>query len=360
VRWLKRYTGRLSTMPTTVKMGRLVAKNSYTEEKDVIIDTMNMPVLRDVRANYIKSIGEDVIISDKVYGLPLAADSLAIYYNRDILDRAGVAEPPKNWEEFMDAVMKTTKFNAAGDIVQSGVALGTSSNIDNSADLLALFMSQSGVKVTQGNYVRFADGLEKANENSPVIKALRFYTDFANPTKKAYSWNEKMGNALDQFARGKVAFYFGYAYDYPGIKSRAPQMNMEILPMFQLNPDSPSNVINYWVQSVVKKSKNQNEAWDFVRFITTQENVKTYTEATFRPSPYRSQIVEQQKNVNLAPFASQVLFAQNWYRGKNVDVATNALKNLVTDYLKPYGEGDPIKRDVKLIINAATLVQQTM
>jgi len=37
---------------------------------------------------------------------------------------------------------------------------------------------------------------------------------------------------LDAFVRGKVVFYFGYAYDYPRIKARAPQMNMKILEVY--------------------------------------------------------------------------------------------------------------------------------
>jgi len=360
IRWLRQYYNRLSPMPAAVNVARVVKKGKYTDEIEVIIDTNNMPTDRDIKSQYVSSVYENATVGGKVYGLPLAVDSLAVFYNKDLLDKANIPEPPKDWDEFVEAVKKTTKFNSNGDIVQAGTALGTVKNIDVSFDLLSLFMMQSGVQMSSGNAITFSSGLTNPEPSHPAFKALQFYTDFARPTKEIYTWNDQMENALTEFVRGKVVFYFGYAYDLPRIRARAPQMNLEVLPMFQLSPDDPKNIANYWLESVVKKSKHQDEAWDFVRFIASAQNVKKYTEAVLRPSPYRAHIAEQQENVQLAPFASQSLFAQNWYRGRNVDVATDAFNDLITEYLAPYNTNKPLERDARLLINAATRVQQTM
>lgn len=361
IHWLRKNLNRLSPAPATVNMARVFKKGNYSDETEVVIDTIPLPTAKTVKDNYVKTVYEDVVVEGSVYGFPLAMDALAVFYNRNLLDLAGVPEAPKNWDEFVEAIKKTTKFNASGDIVQSGTALGTGTNIDASFDIISMFMVQSGVTMGQGGMVSFADGLEQApNRNHPTFKALDFYTDFARPTKEVYSWNEKKDNALDEFVRGKLAFYFGYSYNYPTIKSRAPQMDMQVLPMFQLNPDNPHNIANYWVESVVGKSKHQNEAWDFVRFISSPENVKKYTDTVFRPSPIRSQIAEQQKDENMEPFATQALFAENWYRGRNVDNVKDAFEELVSGLLEPYGEIDALKRDKQLIINTAARVQQTM
>ena len=360
IRWLRQYYNRLSPMPSTVNVARVFKKGKYTDEVEVVIDTNNMPTERDIKTQYVSSVYENAVVNGEVYGLPLAVDSLAVFYHKDLLDKANISEPPQNWDEFVEAVKKTTKFNSNGDIIQSGTALGTVQNIDASFDLLSLFMMQSGVKMSSGNAVTFSSGLSRPEPSNPTFKALQFYTDFARPTKDVYTWNDQMENALTEFVRGKVVFYFGYAYDLPRIRARAPQMNLEVLPMFQLNPEDPKNVANYWLESVVKKSKHQDEAWDFVRFITSAQNVKKYTEAVSRPSPYRSQIAEQQEDVQLVPFASQSLFAENWYRGRNIDVATEAFNELVTGYMAPYDTSKPLERDARLLINAATRVQQTM
>jgi ABC-type glycerol-3-phosphate transport system substrate-binding protein len=260
----------------------------------------------------------------------------------------------------LEAVQAATRFDANGDIIQSGVALGGANNIENAPDILMLLMLQNGIGVEDRGVVTFAQGLERPAANHPALEALRFYTDFVRPTKEAYAWTEQMGNALDEFVRGRSVFYFGYAYDYPRIRALAPQMNLDIIPVPQLNPSAPSNIANYWVESVTRKSTHQNEAWDFVRFITSEPNVRQYVDATERPSPLRVHTESQREDLVLAPFVSNILTAENWYRGGNVDAAETAIRNLVLEYLKPYGEREnPLARDATLIRNAARIIQQT-
>ena len=362
VTWLRKNASRLSGAPVSTQMSRLVIANNFSKDQQVVTDTNLLQTVSAINKDYVKTVGQDVVINNKIYGLPLAMDTLSIFYNQDLLDRAGIAEAPKDWNSFIEAVKKLTKFNSVGDIIQSGTALGTANNIDSAFDIISLFIMQSGVKLSLGNTVTFANGLEKVqSRNTPVLSALDFYTDFARPTKEAYSWNEKQGKALDQFIRGKVGFYFGYSYDYKTIKNRAPQMNFRIMPVFQLNPESPSNVANYWVESVVARSQNQNEAWDFIRFITSPEGVAKYTAKVFRPSPLRSQITTQQADENLGPFATQAIFAENWYRGNNIDSVMKSFESMISELLKPSAnETDLLKKDKAIIINTAARVQQTM
>jgi len=362
VRWLRKNSTRLLSAPATTKMSRIVITDNFSKDQQLVIDTNTLPNASYIKNNYVQTVYNDVVIDGKVYGLTLAMDTLSIFYNQDLLDRAGIAEAPKDWATFISDVKKLTKFNSVGDIVQAGTALGTANNIDSATDIIAMFIMQSGVKLSIGNSITFASGLQNAqSRNTPVLNALDFYTDFARPTKEAYTWNDKKPNALDEFIRGRVGFYFGYSYDYNTIKNRAPQMNLRVMPVLQLNSESPSNVANYWVESVVGKSKHPNEAWDFVRFISSPESVAKYTAKVFSPSPLRSQIATQQKDDNLGPFATQAIFAENWYRGQDIDSVDKAFGTMVTELLKPAGnENDLLKKDKAIIINTAARVQQTM
>ncbi len=361
VRWLRKNEVRLASAPASIKSPRLVMKNQYTKEQEVVVDTVSLPTERDIRNQYVGTVAKDVIIDGNIFGLPMALDSLALFYNQTILDRSGIAEAPKTWDEFVRAVQQITKFSATLDIIQSGVAMGTSNNIDNFADIVALLMLQSGSKVTDGDTVAFASGVDRdQNRTHATIRALDFYTGFARATADRYSWNEKMQNAFDEFVRGRTAFFLGFAYDYPRLQARAPQLAIKIATIPQLNPETPVNVANYWVESVVKKSQNQNEAWGFINFITSKEKVQQYVTATFRPSPYREQITAQQEDETLGPFATQALFAENWYRGREADVATTALKDMVTEYLRQGNTPEEtLRKDKSVIINTAAKIQQT-
>ncbi len=360
-RWLHKYANRLSPMPAKVDVTNITVQGEYRKETIVTQEQLTMPTPRTISTNFVKTVPGDVTVDGSVYGLPLSVDTMAIYYNKDLLDKAGVALPPTTWTELLDIVKKVTKVDADGKIIQSGIPLGTGKNIDNAADILALLMLQNGVQVTKGQAVTFADGLSENPETHPAREALRFYTDFARATKEAYTWNETLGNAVDAFVSNRTVFYIGYSYDYARIKARAPQMNLEVIPLPQLNPSAPVNIANYWIESVVKKSKNQNEAWDFVRFLTTPENIQLYTNATNRPTPLRSQIQAQAEKPELDPFVQGLLTADNWYRGRETEVANGVMQDLITQYLQPYGENQsPEERDAQLISNAASLVQQTM
>lgn len=357
---IRKYQSKLVEMPASVKVSTVMIKGGQFSQQTVVTpETKSMPTAGAVKSSFVSTVYNDAVINNKIYGLPIALDTMAIYYNRDLLDQAGVSELPKTWDEFMKAVSAGTRFNEKGDIIQSGVALGTSKNVPRAFDVLSLLMMQSGVKMTAGGRVNFAEGVDVAGSKHPAVTALRFYTDFAQPTKEVYAWNDKMGDALEAFTRGKVVFYFGFAYDYPKIKARAPQLNIEVMPMLQLNEKAPANVANYWVESVVKKSKHQNEAWDFVVYMLKPENIKKYCEATLRPTPLRAQIDDQKENVAIAPFAVQVLNAENWYRGKDSVSAEKALTDLITNYLQSTA-GEQKQTDSALLKYAAQVVQQTI
>ena len=64
--------------------------------------------LGQVRDLFVDVVSKDVILEDnKIYGLPLSVDTLAMFYNKDLLNNAGISEAPKYWNrEFLQTVKK--------------------------------------------------------------------------------------------------------------------------------------------------------------------------------------------------------------------------------------------------------------
>ena len=46
---------------------------------------------------------------DKVYGIPIGSNSLALFYNKKMFADAGISEPPKTWAELVEDATKLTK-----------------------------------------------------------------------------------------------------------------------------------------------------------------------------------------------------------------------------------------------------------
>lgn len=357
-RALSRHKDRLAPMPASVRVARVEVKGQFQPQTVVTFEDRRLPSPNSIHRDYLATVADDVSRGGEVYGLPLSFDTLAVYYNKDLLDKSGVAVPPATWDEFSAAVKKAAKFDKKGNIVQAGVAMGAGNNVDNAFDILSLLMLQNGVEMVSGGQPAFAAGAESGA--SPSLDALRFYTEFARPTKDVYSWNETMGKAIDEFARGRAVFYLGFAFDLPRIRARGPLLNIGVIPVPQLDQNSPVNVANYYLESVVKKSRHQNEAWDFIRFLSEPARLLANSAASGQPSPLRAHVAGALEDPNLGPFVSQALNARNWYRGQDPDAAARAFQDLITGYLQPYGEQGPGERDARLLQNAAAVIGQTL
>ncbi len=115
----------------------------------------------------------DTDLEERVFGLPLGVDTLAVFYNRDLLNAAGIATPPATWTQFQEAVVKLTRVSAGDVIAQSGAALGTSRNVERAFDILSLLMLQNGTEMTDvRGFANFA--MESADRTIPGAKAVEF------------------------------------------------------------------------------------------------------------------------------------------------------------------------------------------
>ncbi len=356
---------KLAPMPESVPDTTMVTTEGTIGSKTTITTVARpLPNALQVDREYVQTVKKDVVMDGKVYGLPLSLDTMALYYNKDLLDRAGVAEPPKTWEEFQAAVKKISKYDKdANKITQAGAAFGTGNNITASDDLIYLLFEQSGVSFISktGNQPIFNLTANRNGEETPAMTVMNFYTDFANPTRDTYTWNESMGPALDAFTSGSAAFFFGYSYHLPVIRARAPQLNVGVLPLLQLDPARPVNVANYYVDAVTLKSTKQSAAWAFINYLTHSSATETYLTETKRPTALRSNIKKQSEDPDLAPFVGQLLIADNWYRGQNYDSASRAIRDMIHEWLQAPPDPNRLLEWRQDILNrAAAKIQQTL
>lgn len=186
--------------------------------------------------------------------------------------------------------------------------------------------------------------------------ALRFYTDFANPVKEVYSWNNNLSSSVDMFASGKLAIMFGYTYHLPTIKTTAPKLNFLIAPLPQIEGSSaPVNFANYWVETVSQKSKHQNEAWNFIQFMTSADQVTSYLSKTKKPTALRSLISKQKEDLDIGVFVDQVLTAKSWYKGKGPTLMENFFAQMIEATLS-----DTENKTMEIMNLYANRIQQTI
>lgn len=341
--WTKKYLGKITPMPATITMAYPVTRGTIKKEVVPELRTTKSLGLNDIKNNFVDAVYQDVVIpalnqttkqyEQKVYGLPLSVDTLAMYYNKDLFNNAGIAEPPIYWNNtFQQDVKKMTKQDDKGEIVQSGASLGGTNNIERYSDILSILMMQNGsVMMDDSGQALFnrIPSTFKDQKYNPGLEALRFYSDFANPAKEVYAWNKNLNNSLNMFTQGKLGVMFGYAYHLPTIKAQAPKLNFGIAKLPQIEGNTPVNFANYWIETVSSKSKYQGEAWDFIQFATQADQVKTYLAKAKKPTALRALVNAQVDDLDIGVFAEQVLTAKSWYKGTD----SNAMEKIFADMI---------------------------
>jgi ABC-type glycerol-3-phosphate transport system substrate-binding protein len=341
--WMNEWQPRLQPSPPVLTIPFREVTGSI--KKEVTTELRQIPgmTVRQLANDFLDVVSQDSVIdteqSDpraplvpRVYGLPMSVDTMVMYYNRDLLNANGIPAPARHWLEFQDHVKQITRLDELGTIIQPAAAIGTADNVERSSDLLSILMIQNGTQMTdntgRATFHEFPDSMI-GRPQPPGADALLFYTDFANPQKEVYTWNDKMPNSLTAFANGQIAYFFGYAYHLPLIRNANGDLNFGIAPLPQIEGNQAVNYANYWLEVVSNKTEHVDEAWEFLQFATGADMVQSYLDRTNKPTALRGKINSQLDNLDLSVFASQLPTATSWYRGVDADAQEEAFYEMM-------------------------------
>lgn len=378
--WLGKYQAKnlIGSVPAKTTMAYPVVKGTIKKEVVYETATTNSITTKNIKDYFIDTVYDDIVrrakngaVGEQIFGLPLSVDTLVLYYNKDLFNNAGITAPPEYWNrEFQQNVKKLTKQNNQGEIIQSGIALGGSDNIARSTDILSLLMMQNGTTMMDNGVVKFHQRAEGAKDKSPGLDALRFYTDFSNPAKEVYSWNNGLDDSLKMFIDNKLAMMLGYKYMLSEIQARAPKLNFGIAPLPQIEGNTQKvNYANYWVEVVsnnilsdpnnlkkgsVYTKQKYNTAWNFIQFMANKNNVSLYLNKTKNATVLKSLVDKQKEDDEMTIFADQILTAKSWYLGKDANAAEMIMKEMINKTVSGQGKIGEI------IDLSASKIQQTV
>lgn len=312
--WLPKHADKIQPLPQTVLKGQKQPIFTFKEFQDQFVDV----AVKDLTRN-----GE-------IYALPVYVDTLGLYYNKDIFNTKGIASPPRTWDEFNRDVKTITSFDSRNNIAQSAAAIGTARNINRSTDILMLLMLQSGVQMTDRDNTG-ATFSRDVNGQSVSQTALQYYTDFANPGKSVYTWNDQEHYSIDAFTEGGTAMMFNYSHQIPALRAKASRLNFAVAAMPQIDNSSPAiTYANYWAPTVAKQSKNPIPAWQFLVYLSSTKGDASYVNTANRPSARRDLLEQQKSDPDLGVFATQALSAKSWYQADNSAIET-IFANMIDD-----------------------------
>ena len=314
--------------------------------------------LKQFQNDFVDVVVDDFVIDGFIGAIPLSVDTLALYYNKDILNTSGIAQPPRTWEEFLTDVEILTIKDERGNIVRAGASLGTARNVNRSTDILSLLMLQSGAQMVNSQKTRatFDRSVNLGGEKFyPGERALEFYIDFANPLKSIHTWNTRMHYSIDAFYEGQTAMMFNYSYHIPTIRAKSPYLNFAVSEMPQIDfMDNDINYANYWGLTVSHNSQDFEPAWKFIVWLTQKEQAQKYLELAKKPTARRDLVDFQKDDPDLGVFAEQSLTARSWYQVDN-----SVIEIILADMIESIVVGEAIIEDAILkAVNQVNLLMK--
>ncbi len=273
---------------------------------------------------------KDLKVGNYYYGIPLMIDGLVLIYNEQLLKQVGIISPPANWEQVMDYLSKLTVKDNQGQIISAGIAIGTANNIEHFSEIFGLLLLQNGADL---------NNLDKQE----AVDALEIYRKFSEPPNN--TWSETMPNSIVAFAQGKVAMILAPSWWVNNIKAINPDIQIKTATIPTVPGGKLISIANYWVEGVSNYSKNQIEAWKFLKFLVDKENLTRLYEEQKKlrvlgepysrvdlgnlliQDPYAGAVIKQAKDFVSLPLVSRTF--DNGLNDEIIQYVENAINSTI-------------------------------
>jgi len=269
----------------------------------------------------------------KKCALPLLADDYGLYYNKDQFKAAGLSGPPKTIAQLTTYAKKLTKFNSDGSIKVLGFD-----------PFIGFYENTPERWVTAWG----ANWLDSSNKSilskqpgwSNWMKWLKSYVNWVG-YNKLVKFQAGLGDefsASNAFEVGKLAMNYDGEWRVAFIQAEHPNLNYGTAPMPVANPKLyGSGYINGTIIGIPKNGKHEAEAWDLVKYLTTNTHALAELSNGLRNVPSTSASLTSKELTPDAHFATFLKIFGNKYSSTSPITAagvsyTNAVQNFATKW----------------------------
>jgi multiple sugar transport system substrate-binding protein len=201
------------------------------------------------------------------YGFPIETDlGMMLYYNTDMFTAAGLdpAKPPTTMDEMLAYAQKLAKVDASGQVTVAGFGVRYDGNAKGIADKWLPFLHSFGGQL----YAPDESTSDKFINSPEAIASLQFYGDLVNKYKVS---SLKMGKPEDAFCQKRAAMFFREAYMVGQIRDNCPDVKYAVASLPSQKTRAGYSILFQDSLMVYKFSPNKDLAWDWLKFMTTNE-----------------------------------------------------------------------------------------
>jgi multiple sugar transport system substrate-binding protein len=245
-------------VPMFVDRGAFLPLDDFIASEQYPLDT----------AIYLPGVMEPGKWNGAQYLLPKDFSPMAIYYNKQLFDAAGVPYPQEGWtwDDLLATAQQLTLTDASGNVTQWGIQLP--GPWTTGFEYWVAAAGGSLISEDGANFVGYMDAPE-------VQAAVQFYADLYNEYKVAPPPADMnaFGGGNSEFDSGKAAMRLFGRWPQAGMKEN-PNIDLGVAP---LPAGAERAGVLFWGGfGISSLSENPEAAWRFLRFYTGVEGAEVW------------------------------------------------------------------------------------
>ena len=266
----------------------------------------------------------------KLYGLPKDGNTLAMAYNVDLLQKAGVTTPPTDWASLQDAV---TKLKAGG--------MKTPLCLSASLDRALAFIYAGGGSLFNAD--KTAAAIDTPESVAAIDEYLGFFKSGTAGTPKDLG-DDWCGKSLGE-QHAAIIFEGGWLDPYMGENYKDVKYEWAEMPA---GPGGKATLAFTVAYAMGVDAKNKDASWVLISYLTGPEGMDTWTKGGVA-NPSRSDLSGGPGKEILVQGAD---YAKPWAFVPGFNSINDAFNNAFTAAVQGDGTGADIAAATKAAIDA--------
>ncbi|MBZ7170716.1 extracellular solute-binding protein [Klebsiella variicola] len=226
-----------------------------------LLQDVSSRIAADEREKIFPGAMNTVVYQGKTLGMPWILDTKYLYYNKAMLDKAGIKTPPASWQQVMD----DAKVLKDKGIVKYPLVWSWSQAEALVCDYITLVSGFGGSFYQNGKL----DFSTPASLKAVTLMKTSLDQGLSNPASREYL-EEDVRKA---FSNGDAAFALNWTYMYNMAndpKQSKVAGDVGIVPAPGDTPDKPGAVNGSMGLGIAKASQHPEEAWQYIHYLTSQ------------------------------------------------------------------------------------------
>lgn len=249
-------------------------------------------------SNYPDGLVKIYNLNNKQYAIPKDYDTIGLWYNKTMFDKAGIPYPDEtwNWDKLYEAAKKLT----TGDGKQYG--------------FLAPLHNQEGYYnfVYQNGGTIITDDKVSGYDNPKTIEAMKYYVRFVSEGLSPKIFDDAARSEAMQ--NGLCAMGLFGSWNLSGFTANdymSKNFNVAVLP--SANDGKRASIFNGLGNAISANTKHPEEAWKWVQYLSSKEGQTKQAELGVAISAYNGTAdawVNSNKTFDIKCFIDMVKYAQ--------------------------------------------------